>query len=76
MASSTRKNVREKLLLLFLLASILLIGLIWVEGLADSPQPTPSYARGVFEVDQDIYLTVTAEMQEYEWQLTGTPERP
>jgi hypothetical protein len=76
MASATGKNIKEKLLLLFLLASILLVGIIWAEGLTDSPQPTPSYYRGVFEVDQDIYLTVTAEMQEYERQLTATPERP
>ncbi|MFO7540062.1 MAG: hypothetical protein R6X32_18640 [Chloroflexota bacterium] len=76
MASSTGKNVKEKLLLLFLLASILLIGIVWVEGLTDSPPPTPAYARGVFEVEQDIYLTVTAEMQQYEQQLTATPERP
>lgn len=76
MASSTSKNIKEKLLLLFLLVSILLIGIIWAEGLTDSPPPTPSYYRDTFQVDENFYLTVTAQIEEYEAEILVTPERP
>jgi hypothetical protein len=76
MASATRKNIKEKLLLLFLVVSILLIGIIWVEGLTDSPPATPAYYRDTFQIDESIYLTATADAQQYELQLTATPERP
>jgi hypothetical protein len=63
MASSTRKNIKEKLLLLFVLISILLVGIIWAEGLTDSPPATPSYYLAASSSSmKDIYLTATAEM--------------
>jgi hypothetical protein len=76
MASSTSKNIKEKLLLLFLLVSILLIGIIWAEGLTDSAPATPSYYRDTFQVDESFYLTVTAQIEEYEAEILVTPERP
>lgn len=76
MASSTSKNIKEKLLLLFLLISILLIGIIWAEGLTDSAPATPSYYRDTFQVDENFYLTVTAQIEEYEAEILVTPERP
>jgi len=76
MASSTSKNIKEKMLLLFLLVSILLIGIIWAEGLIDSPPATPAYYRDTFQVDENFYLTVTAQMEAYEAEITVTPERP
>jgi hypothetical protein len=76
MASATRKNIKEKLLLLFVLISILLVGIIWAEGLTDSPPATPSYYRGVFEFDEGVYLTATADAQQYQTQITVTPETP
>ncbi len=76
MASSTSKNLKEKLLLLFLVVSILLIGIIWVEGLTDRPPATPAYYRDTFQVDENFYLTVTAQIEEYEAEILATPERP
>jgi hypothetical protein len=76
MASTTGKNIKEKLLLLFLLVSILLVGIIWVEGLTDSPPATPAYYRDTFQIDEGIYLTATADAQQYQPEILVTPERP
>jgi hypothetical protein len=73
MASTDREKLRRALLLAFVTASVILICLIWIEGLQGPGDATPSYSRGTYKVDESIYLTVTAEAVEFEQQLTKTP---
>jgi len=73
MARPTLKSVKEKLLLGFVLVALIMVGLIWADGLSDRPDPTPAYYRGHFQVDEDAALTLTAEMIEYQLNLTTTP---
>lgn len=73
MASNDREKLRRVLLLAFVTVSVILICLIWIEGLQGPAEATPSYSRGTYKVDESIYLTVTAEAVEFEQQLTRTP---
>lgn len=73
MASADRERVKQTLLLGFVIVSIILIGLIWIEGLQGNHQATPSYYRDTYKVDENIYLTVTAEAVEFQQQLSRTP---
>jgi hypothetical protein len=73
MAPADRERLRQALLLGFVIVSVVLIGLIWAEGLFSDGQATPSYYRDTYEVDESIYLTVTAEAIEFQQQLSRTP---
>ena len=73
MASKNREGVKRGLLLGFVAVSLVLIVLVWVDGLGPNEPATPSYYRGSFQMDPDVYLTVTAEAVEFEQQLNGTP---
>jgi hypothetical protein len=73
MASTNRESVKRIFLLGFVGLSVLLIGLIWAEGLSLDQPATPSYYRDRYEVDPNVYLTVTAEAMEFEQQLNSTP---
>jgi hypothetical protein len=46
MDKAKKDRLKQGLLLLFVCASVLLVGLIWAEGLAPAAAPTPSYYRG------------------------------
>lgn len=75
MATPTKERLKRAALLGFVVASILLVGMIWADGLITDAEPaTPGYYRDSFDVDESIYLTVTAEALEYQQQLTGTPQ--
>lgn len=74
MAQKNHDRLKQLLLLGFVGISILLIGMTWADGLIADQPATPSYYRGSFQMDENIYLTVTAEAQQYE--LTGTPSAP
>ena len=79
MAKETEKSVKKTrlkrtLLLGFVFVSVLMIGAIWIEGIVEPEPETPSYYRDTFEVDDSIYLTVTADALKYNPELAGTPE--
>ena len=73
MASKNQEGLKRALLLGFVGISLLLIGLIWLDGLNGDEVATPSYYRDSFQVDPSVYLTVTAEAVEFERSLNGTP---
>lgn len=74
MAETNRERLKRVAFLGFLAVSIGLIGLIWADGLTGDAPATPGYYRDTFEVDEDIYLTVTAEAIEFRQSLEdGTP---
>ncbi|MBI1296603.1 hypothetical protein GC175_16735 [bacterium] len=47
MARKTGEQLKEGLLLLFIVISVTLVGLIWVDGLGEPAEETPAYVRGV-----------------------------
>ncbi|MCG3209040.1 MAG: hypothetical protein FOGNACKC_02656 [Anaerolineae bacterium] len=74
MATAPRESLKRNLLLAFVLACVILIGLIWAEGLSEAGPPTPGYYRDTYHVDESIYVTATAEAIENELrQKSGTP---
>jgi hypothetical protein len=73
MAPTNHEKLKRALLLFFVASSVLLIGLIWAEGLGDDPPATPSYYRDTFQMDPSVYLTITAEAIERRNELAGTP---
>ena len=73
MASKNHEGLKRILLLGFVAISVLLIGLIWLDGLNGHSEATPSYYRDSFQMDPNIYLTITAEAIEFERSLNGTP---
>lgn len=73
MASANREGLKRTLLLGFVAVSVVLIGLIWADGLVADQPATPSYYRDTFRMDPNVYLTVTAEAVEFENQFNGTP---
>jgi hypothetical protein len=72
-AKNGRERLKRTLLLGFVGLSIILIGLIWAEGLSTDTPATPSYYRDTFQMDPDVYLTITAEAAGPQDELTGTP---
>ena len=72
--SLKRANLKRKLLLGFVAVSVLMIGAIWIQGIVDPEPETPSYYRDTYEVDDSIYLTVTADALKYNPEPAGTPE--
>lgn len=74
MATSPREGLKRNFLIIFIAASLLLIGLIWLENLNASAPKTPGYYRDTYRVDESIYVTATAEAIENERRLKlGTP---
>jgi uncharacterized membrane protein YgcG len=73
MAPLGREKIKRSSLLLFVAISVLLICLIWIEGLRVDVPATPSYYRDTFQMNPDIYLTITAEAIERRNELAGTP---
>jgi hypothetical protein len=74
MAPTRHEKLKSSLLLFFVAASVVLVGLIWAEGLSDKQPSTPGYYRDTFVMDPNIYLTITAEAAEREGTpATGTP---
>jgi len=74
MAEPSRERLKRTALLGFVAVCVGLIGLIWAEGLTGDEPATPSYYRDTFRMDENIYLTVTAEALEYQRSLEeGTP---
>lgn len=73
MAKSDGATIKQPLLLGFVAISLILIGLIWADGMTQSEPATPGFYRETFQVDESIYATITAEAIEYREQLGGTP---
>ena len=74
MAQASRERLKRLALVGFVAVCVGLIGLIWAEGLTANVPATPSYYRDTFRMDEDMYLTVTAEASEYQRNLEeGTP---
>lgn len=77
MAKTDRERVKRMTLLAFLVISVGLIGLIWADGLTPDEPATPAYYRDTFEMDEDVYLTITAEAVQFRQTMeSGTPEPP
>lgn len=79
MAQETNKSVKNDrlkrtLLLGFVFVSVLMIGAIWVDGIVVHEPKTPSYYRDTFQVDENLYLTVTADALQYNPEPAGTPD--
>jgi uncharacterized membrane protein YgcG len=79
MASETNKSVKNDslkrtLLLGFVFVSVLMIGAIWIQGIVVREPETPSYYRDTFKVDENLYLTVTADALQYNPEPAGTPD--
>ncbi|MBK8986564.1 MAG: hypothetical protein IPM39_10860 [Chloroflexi bacterium] len=72
-ARAKHEKGKRFLLLGFVGLSVILIGLIWAEGLTTDQPATPSYYRERYEMDPNVYLTITAEAVEFRQQLNGTP---
>ena len=47
MARKTGEQLKEGLLLLFIVISVTLVGLTWADGLGEPAEETPAYVRGV-----------------------------
>lgn len=73
MAPTNRDRIKRTLLIGFVAVSVVLIGMIWADGLVADQPVTPSYYRDTFQVDPQIYVTLTAEAIEYENLYNGTP---
>jgi len=73
MAKPTLESLKRTLLLTFVGFSIILISLIWADGLADTEPATPGYYRESTSVDSSIFVTITAKALEYEQQYGVTP---
>lgn len=77
MAKTDRERLKRTALLAFLAVSIGLIGLIWADGLTPDEPAAPAYYRDTFEMDEDVYLTITAEAVQFRQTVeSGTPEAP
>lgn len=74
MAETTRERLKRLALIGFVAVCVGLIGLIWADGLTGDEPATPSYYRDTFRMDENIYLTVTAQAIEFQNSLEqGTP---
>jgi hypothetical protein len=72
MASTKREGVKSAVLLLFVAAGVALIGLIWVDGLVGDQPATPAYYRDTFQMDPNVYGTLTAEAEAFRTHAPGT----
>lgn len=68
-----KERWKRMALLGFVAVCVGLIGVIWADGLTADQPATPGYYRDSFDVDENIYLTVTAQATEYRQELEGTP---
>lgn len=74
MDKTNRERLKRTALLAFLIVSVVLVGLVWADGLIEDTPATPSYYRDTFRPDENLYVTITAEAYEYQLRLTQTPE--
>jgi hypothetical protein len=74
MDKKNSERLKRAGLLAFLVVSVVLVGLVWADGLIEDTPATPSYYRETFKADENIYVTITAEAYEYQLRLTQTPE--
>jgi len=69
-----REKVKGALLALFVVVSMVLVGLIWMDGLTQAQaNEAPGYYRQAPTIDEAVYQTLTAEAAEFRRQLRGTP---
>lgn len=73
MASQNREGVKRTLLLGFVMVCLVLITLIWADGMIVDEEATPAYYRGRFEGNLSLSITLTAEMEAFQEGLGGTP---
>jgi len=65
--------MKQKLLLTFIIISVILIGLVWADGLfADEPE-MPSYYRNTVQVEEPVAVTITPRTHEHQAEATATP---
>jgi hypothetical protein len=74
MDKTNQDRLKKTALLAFLIVSVVLVGLVWADGLIEKTPATPSYYRDTFQPDENLYVTITAEAYEYQLRLTQTPE--
>lgn len=65
--------MKQKLLLAFVVISVILIGLIWADGLFTAEPEMPSYYRNTVQVDEPVAVTITPRIHEHQTEATATP---
>lgn len=73
MAKQSGQSLKRYFLLAFVGVSMILIGIIWADGLADTEPVTPGYYRNSYGAGENIFLTVTAQARNYERRYGVTP---
>jgi hypothetical protein len=72
-AVSKSQNMKQKLLLVFVIISVILVGLIWADGLFTDEPEMPSYYRNTVQVDEPVAVTITPRTHEHQTEATTTP---
>jgi hypothetical protein len=72
-ADPNSKSMKQKLLLTFILISVILIGLIWADGLFTAEPEMPSYYRNSVPTTEPMAVTVTVRAHEHRAEATATP---
>ena len=65
--------MKQKLLLAFVVISVILISLIWADGLFTAEPEMPSYYRNAVPVEEPVAVTVTVRAHEHQAEATTTP---
>jgi hypothetical protein len=77
MEKINRKILKERMLLVFIGLSMVLILLIWSSNLLQPEQTQPEYYRDTYQYDSDsLWFTETAIAEEYLQQYGVTPTPP
>ena len=72
-ADSHTKSMKQKLLLAFVVMSVILIGLIWADGLFTAEPEMPHYYRNTVQIEEPVTVTITPRTHEHRAEATITP---
>lgn len=77
MAQTKNERVKQGLLLAFVIVSVVLVGLIWADGLVEDVPATPSYYRGAADDGQGRAVTAVVPAGDTPTPAAAaTPHRP
>lgn len=65
--------MKQKLLLAFVVISVILIGLIWADGLFTVEPEMPHYYRNTVQIVEPVAVTITPRTHEHQAEATATP---
>ncbi|KAA3647344.1 MAG: hypothetical protein DWQ07_07535 [Chloroflexi bacterium] len=74
MAKTERESLKRRLLIGFVLVNVVLIVLVWADGLVEHETVDPSFYRETFVFDDSLYITETALAEEYGFEPVPTHE--